>query len=392
MLNGQGYRRKTYDEILTEVENKARELFGENVKLGHKSVIGIILMIMAWFLSLVWQDNEDVYYSGYVGTATDKNLDRLLPNSGIRRNLATYATGYITITGTANATIPQGFLVSTENEVLFETMEEVKLDASGTGTVQVYAIETGSSGNIAANALTVIVNPDANVDAITNIAATSGGRERETDLEVRDRYYQTIEGLGATTLPSIRSELLKLPNVRAATVTENDTGVTDVNGYPPHSIVAYVLGGDDQDVAETIFRNKTGGIRPFGDIEKTVFDDGGQPKRIAFFRAQELTIFLKLSILKNNLFPTDGEIQVKNTLVRHIGGEDADGALYAGLSMGEDVVYSRLISQVFKVPGVEDVSLSISTDGINFFETNISVENNQVAQTQFTDIEVTNIV
>lgn len=389
MLNGQGYRRKTYDEILKEVENKARELFGENVKLGHKSVIGIILIIMAWFLSLAWQDNEEVYYSGYVSTATDKNLDRLLPNSGIRRNLATYSTGYITITGTARALVPQGFQVATENDWLFETMQDVFLDDLGMALASVHSLETGSAGNVSVGAINVIVNPDANTNAVHNATPTSGGRERETDLEVRDRYYQTIEGLGSTTLPALRSALLKLPAVRSASVTENDTGAVDGNGYPPHSIIAYVLGGDDQEIAETIFRNKPAGIQPYGDIEKTVFDDGGHPKLIRFFHAEEVRVFIKLSVARSSLFPIDGDVQLKNILVRHIGGEDAGSAAYAGLTLGEDVVYSRLISQVFKVAGIEDVALSVSKDGVTYTESNILVGDNQIAQISFMDIEVT---
>lgn len=392
MLNGQGYRRKTYDEILNEVENKARELYGENLKLGKKSVIGILLMIMAWFLSLVWKDNEDVYYSGFVGTASDKNLDRLLPLGGIRRNLARYSIGSITIQGTANYEVPEGFQVATLADVFFETTESVVLDAAGVGTATIQAQLPGRTGNVSVGAIQVIVNPDANVDSVNNLIETAGGRERETDQEARERFGVSVEGLGAATVPSIRASLLKLPNVRAASVVDNYENVVDADGRPPHSFQSYVLGGDDQEIAEAIFNTKAGGIQPYGDIEVFVADDAGFDHKVGFSRAEEVVIYVRLSITKDASFPADGGERIKQTLIQFIGGEDAEGALYAGLNMGDDVIYSRLISQIFKVSGIEDLMLELSTDGITYADSNIAIDRQQVAQTNSENIEVTIVV
>ncbi|WP_088005596.1 baseplate J/gp47 family protein [Indiicoccus explosivorum] len=389
MLDKFGYRRKTYDEILMEIENKARELFGESIQLGKKSVLGILLMIMAWFLSLVWKDNEDVYYSAYVGTATDKNLDRLLPYGGIRRNPARYAIGTITISGTAGFEVPAGFVVATEADVFFETTESVVLDGVGNGTAPIQAQVTGRSGNVATGAILVIVNPSANIHTVTNPEPTTGGRERETDQELRERFGLTVEGLGAATLPAIRSKLLKVPDVRAAAVIENNLAVTDSEGRPPHSFQAYVLGGADQEIAEIIFNSKAGGIRPFGDVLVQVEDDAGHVHDVAFSRAEEILVRVRLSITKNTSFPVDGGARIRQTLIQFVGGEDAGGALYAGLNMGEDVIYSKLIAQIFKVPGIEDITLSLSTDGMNYAEGNIAISSRQVAQTADDFIEVT---
>ena len=389
MLNENGYRRKTYDEILTEIEGKARELFGENVRLGGKSVIGIILMIMAWFLSLVWQDNEDVYYSGYVGTASEKNLDRLMPLGGIRRNLSRYSTGSIQIQGTPNYEVPAGFQVATVMDVFFETTESVVLDAEGLGVVDIQAQATGRSGNVAAGAINVIVNPDANIETVINLEETAGGREQETDQELRDRFGVSVEGLGAATLPSIRSNLLKLESVRAASVVDNYENEPDAEGRPPHSFQAYVLGGDDQEIAQTIFQTKAGGIQPYGDVLVSVVDDAGAVHQVGFSRAEEVMIRIRIELTVNNTFPIDGGNQIRETLIQFIGGEDGGGALYAGLNMGDDVIYSRLISQIYRITGIEDLILSLSADGITYTDSNIVIERQQVAQTNSALIEVT---
>ncbi|OES45221.1 baseplate J/gp47 family protein [Domibacillus iocasae] len=387
-LDKNGYKRKTYDELLTEMQTRAKELFGENTNVSNRSVIGILLRIMAWFLSLVWEDNEDVYYSASINSATGASLDRLLPYGGISRNSEGYAEGPLLINGTPNYTLLQGFQVTNPSDVFFETIEDVTLDANGSGTVTIRAVEPGITGNVGVGQVTIIVNPDANIDSVTNPEETANGREKETDTESKDRYAVSVEGLGSATLPSVRANLLKLPGVRAAQVIENYTMET-VNGQPAKSIQAFVLGGIDQEIAETVFTTKAGGIEPFGTITKTVLDLSGYEHIVRFSRAEEVLIRIRVTIQKNNAFPADGGDQVRSALVRFIGGEDISGALYAGLSMGDDVIYSRIIAQIYKVEGIDDVQLELSADGINYVSSNIAIGLQQVAQTDSDFIEVT---
>jgi len=386
-LDKNGYKRKTYDELLTEMQARAKELFGENVNVTGRSIIGYLLRIIAWFLSLVWEDNEDVYYSASINSATGPSLDRLLPYGGISRNNEGYAEGPLSISGSANYTLLQGFVVTNQFDVFFETIEDVTLDANGRGTVTIRAVEPGITGNVGAGQVTIIVNPDANIEAVSNPEDITGGREKETDAEAKDRYDVSVEGLGSATIPSVRANLLKLDGVRAAQVIDNYTMET-VNGQPPKSIQAFVLGGNDQEIAEIIFNTKAGGIQPFGTVTKTVTDLGGQVHTVGFSRAEEVLIYIRVTLQKNAAFPADGGNQIRSALVRAIGGEDVSGALYAGLSMGDDVIYSRLIAQIYKVEGIDDVQLELSKDGINYISGNIAIGLQQVAQTDSDLIEV----
>lgn len=392
MLNENGYKRKNYDALLSEMQDKAKELFGEQTNVSQRSVMGILLRIMAWFLSLAWKDNEDVYYSAHKNAATGKNLDRLLPYAGIERNLAQNAEGTIDISGTANYTVPAGFQGSTDTDIFFETIEDIILDGSGYGLGEIRALEPGTKGNVAANTIVNIVNPDANVTSINNPAPTTGGREKETDQELRDRWDISIEGLGKATTPAIRSKLLKIPKVRAATVIENYTESTDSEGRPKKSFQAYVLGGSSQEIGETIFENKPGGIRPYGDIEVDVTDIAEYPHKVYFSRAIEKSVYVNISISTNNAFPVDGDDQVKASIVRYIGGEGESGALFAGLNMGEDVIYSRLFSIIYQVDGLDDVNIELSTDGTNYSSGNLLVDIQEVAQTDYNNLQVSHNV
>ncbi|WP_406944477.1 baseplate J/gp47 family protein [Halobacillus sp. SY10] len=388
MLDENGYRRKTYDEILEEMQSRARELFGEKINLTKSSPVGLFIMLMAWFLSLVWKDNEDVYHSAHPNQATCVNLDRLLPYSGITRNLAQFAEGEVTLTGTAGYTLEQGFQVTTPSDVFFETTHDITLDDQGEGTARVRALEVGRTGNISAGEINLVVNPDANIESVINSSPTSKGREKETDLEVRQRRDISIEGLGAATVPSIRARLLEMPDIRAATVIENYENET-INGQPPHSIQAFVLGGDDQVIAETIFNTKAGGIRPYGQTTRQVMDESGQAHTVGFTRAVEVPIYSRITISKSSAFSSDGADRIRRTIVQFIGGEDNSGALYSGLNMGDDVIYSKLIAKVFQVEGIEDLTLELSKDNTTFMQSNIAVGPEEVAQTDVDYIEVT---
>lgn len=388
MLDEKGFKRKTYDDLLNDMSAKAKEYFGANANVSERAFLGILIRIMAWFLSLAWMAIEQVYHAGYRKSAEGTQLDKLLPLAGTTRNLAEYAYGEVTLTGTPNHTVESGFFIGTEHDVNFETITDVTLDENGQGTVEVVCTEIGIIGNVATGAINTIVNPDANVTSVTNLTKTSGGREKETDQEARERADITVEGQGSGTTASIRAELLKIPTVRAAKVVENFSDDTDQYDTPSRGLQTFVLGGSDEEIAQAILNKKAGGIHPYGTTYIEIPDISGEPQKIGFTRASEVQLFAKVTISTNTSFNTDGVDQVKNALVKYIGGADTNGQLFAGLNMNEKVVLAKGMAHVMGVSGVTDVEISFSTDGLTFMEENINIGVNEVAQINASNIEV----
>ena len=388
MLDAKGFKRPTYAEIFAEMETEAKARFGENVNTSDRSFLGILLRIFAWFLSKVWQTTENTYYSGYVNTAEGVQLDRLGPYVGIQRKLATWATGTIQLTGTPGHTEPAGFRVETPASVVFETVEDITLDENGVGTGEIRALEPGTSGNVAAGTITVITNPNANITSCTNPTPTSGGQNKETDQEFRERFALSVSGGGAATIDSIRSALLRTPGVRAAVVIENNTMTTDAAGRPPKSFEAYVLGGRPEDIGQAILNTKAAGIESYGSESVVVYDISGNPHTIRFSYTEEVPIHIRVTVWKNTSYPADGDTQIKSAIVRYIGGEDSDGQMYVGLNMGDDVIHSRIVASVYKVAGIEDAIVELSTDGTTWAQANIPIDPHKVAQTSHAIITV----
>ncbi|KHK48673.1 hypothetical protein PI85_22245, partial [Lysinibacillus sp. A1] len=284
--------------------------------------------------------------------------------------------------------IESGFLVSTNSNVFFETIYDFTLNTEGKGTVEIVALDVGAIGNVGANTITEIVNPDADVISVNNPLKTSGGREKETDVEARERADITVEGIGSATTAVIRTNLLKISSIRAAKVIENFKDEIDQYGTPPRSIQAFVLGGSDEEVSKAIHEKKAGGIQPYGTTYVDVLDLSGDVKQIGFTRAKEVNISIKVNVTTNTSFTFDGVNQIKTALIRYVGGTDSNNNAYSGLNMGEDVVVARLNAITFSVDGIEDVKVEVSKDGVKYDDSNVVIALQEVAQTHFKDIEV----
>lgn len=387
MLDKTGFKRKRFSDLFGEMEGKAHESFGETVNTSERSPLGILLRIFAWFLAKIWSTAEDVYHSGYISTAEGANLDRLGPFVGISRILEQYAKGSVVVTGTPGHSEAAGFRVGTTAGIYYETTESFTLGADGMAEVKVTALDPGQEGNAASGAVTVIVNPNPDISAVTNLEPLTGGREKETDPEFRLRFEMSVAGGGAASVDALRGAVLRLDGVRAASIVENDGMKTDAAGRPPKSFEVYVLGGEERQIAETIFATKSGGIETWGDITHVVEDAAGYMHTIRFSRAVEVPVEVQIDVTRSDSFPADGDEQIRNAVIRYIGGEDAAGSYYNGLSMGADVVFTRLISAVYSVEGVEDVRVTAGIGG-SLGSNNVPIEPFQVAQTKASAVSV----
>ncbi len=381
MLDKNGFKRMRYADIFSEMANKAKELFGEKINVSERSPVGIILAIFAWFASKIYELMENVYHASYIDSSEGNNLDKLGKSSGVIRIQAQQAEGEITIRGTPDFLIESGFVVATEKDVFFETTDEIQLNGQGEGCGKIIAMETGVIGNVSSEEISVIVNPEPNIEMVTNQMDTSGGRAKETDYEFRERFALSRAGGGSATVGAIQSELLRTEGVRAAKVIENVKNEIDEDGRPPKSFEAFVLGGKPIDIGNSIFRKKAAGIEAFGREAVTVYDIGGHERVVRFSYAVERQVWVKVLIKKDDKFQSNGEEQLKNAVVKYIGGEGTDGTIWVGLSMGEKVSYSKLIAQLYKVDGVDDITIQISCDGETYATENIIISLFEVAQT-----------
>ena len=132
-----------------------------------------------------------------IDTATGDDLDAAVKEVGVTRKEAQYAKGSVTFTGTANTVISAGALVASE-AAQFYTREDCTIGSSGPVDVHVVCTTPGEIGNVAVGAINRLPVTLSGVTSVTNAGATSGGTERETDDELRERTYLKIRSPGTS--------------------------------------------------------------------------------------------------------------------------------------------------------------------------------------------------
>ncbi|CAM4013022.1 baseplate J/gp47 family protein [Mesobacillus zeae] len=369
MLDKSGFKRKTYADLIEEMSDKARELFGDNINVSPRSPFGLILRLFAWFLALAWELAEKVYNSAFVGKAEGVQLDNLTPFFNTNRKPEQEAIVTLSFTGTPNYVIQVGTRFETINEVDFMLTEDVQLDVSGKGLGLAVCMTPGALGNVAAGTITVISEPNADVLTVNNSGPAAGGQDRETDAELTERLLVSGAGAGSASPNAILAAVLAVPGVRAANIAVNNKMVAE-NGLPPKSFQIYAHGGTGPAVAEAIFSKMTAGIESFGTTDFTMEDIAGNKHIVKYTPASVIDIFANITLVTDSTFEIDGLTQVRNGVINVINN----------LEQGDDVILQRLVAAVMGAQGVTDVTIKTGKTADLLSAVNIPIEPQEVAQ------------
>ena len=228
----------------------------------------------------------------------------------------------------------------------------------GDGTAAVDATFTAQvPGPFAAltGQITSIESPVSGWLSVRNMSDAAVGAYVETDAALRNRRESELAGRGNGPVPAIRADLLKVGQGTAnpvldCIVFENYTDVVDVNGIPPHSFEAVVLGGPDADIRQTIFDTKPAGIRPHGTVSGTVTDSTGISHIIKFTRPTTYSIWIEIDVTYNAAkWPLDGNAQVNAAILAALTPAN-------GYTLGKDVTAWGIGAAIDVVPGVLNVT------------------------------------
>lgn len=352
MLDEKGYKRNTYDEIKTNVTKSAQDRFGADINTSENSAIGILIRFITSIYNEIEQKQEDSYNSAFVNSASGVSLDRLAANFGVNRKPDTYAQVDIAFTGKPNYIVKANTSYKSSDDLMFTLSSDVALDNQGKGVGLAYSVETGSKYNVAAGIGMTQVQPVGDLySAVTNSQGT-GGSEKETDTELRNRITYAAKGVNSATYNGLVSAVRSVSGVNMVRIIENNKNATDSYGNPPYTIHVYVSGGDTDTVASAIFNSMAIGINTYGSITVAVYDNAGNKHNILFDRPAAKDIYGKILLNVNDNFPTDGVNQVKSQIRNYI----------SSLEMGKTVRFSYLYKYIYdNVDGIEYADVKIGT-------------------------------
>jgi uncharacterized phage protein gp47/JayE len=113
----------------------------------------------------------------------------------VGRKSATLTDGTVTVTGVGGTVLPLAAQMSQGGGgggVVYETTEQITIDANLPTTVAVRALTPGTVGNQVAGASLSLLNPPVGVDTIATVLELDNGTDVETDDELRARVLQRI--------------------------------------------------------------------------------------------------------------------------------------------------------------------------------------------------------
>lgn len=230
-----------------------------------------------------------------------------------------------------------------------------------------------------------IVTQVAGWSSAENNVAAIVGRDAEVDIDLRSRWSRSVYSRASVMVEAIQTNIYQnVPGVSAALVYENTGDTTDEAGRPPHSVEAVVMGGEDTEIAEEIWRQKAAGIDTYGTVSKTIADTQGAWHTVCFNRPETIKVWLKISIGKN----TDEDFS------GNIYNEIVDAVLKRGQEyrIGQDVILQRFICAIFSsVQGVGYIDITATVGDIpgTYTTRNVVISPRQVAVFDTTRIEVT---
>ena len=379
MLNEHGFKRKQYNELVDEMSSKARELYGSDVNVSKSSVLGIIIRVVAWFLSLAHELAEKVYHSGFLSQATGVSLDRLGSNSGIQRNPATVSMVELTFKGKPNYVIEEGVRFSTENKIIFEMIDVVTLDSSGNGIGTAISIEMNRESNVPAETIKVPLEPTEELFSVINNEKAEGGSAAENDKDYRERIRLSIRGNPGPPINGLMTALLAVSGVRTVGVIENNTMEVDQYGNPPKSVHAYILGGTKENIGQALFESVAAGIQTVGTEMVEISDIGGFKHKMYFDYASTVNIFVSIKLKKNEKYESNGDDEVKKAVLSYVNS----------LTMGESVRFSYIYPELYKIPGIVVADVKIGKKLESVASTDIVLGQNESAQCLIENVVIT---
>ena len=357
----------SYESILQDNLQAALNIIGQNQYLAQDTWLYQLLSI----LSLKQADQNAAlqlcYNQSSPQTAVGAGLDRDVKMNGLARDVYTYSTCQLTVTGTAGFDIINGF-AQDQNGNLWALPNPCNIVG---GSVTVIA-ECTTPGAVTAEAdtVTIIAAPQSGWATVNNAAAATPGAPVEPDSSLRARQAISVALPALTPIAATVAAVLAVDGViRTApgyptsggpgNSIENPTGSTDSWGNPPHSISLVVEGGTPAAVGLAIYLKKTIGCYTNGTTSVVVTDPNtSYEETISYYQPTALPIYVLAVLVGYGTPPTTAALTtVQAALVVYLNA----------LQIGETVSLSALIYEAMAVnaaitaPSFGILSIAIGT-------------------------------
>lgn len=331
-VTAEGISAPDYQTIRDTLTSYFQQIYGSDAYLEPDSKDGQMVALVALAIHDANNTAISVYNCFSPATGYGAALTSNVKINGIARRGATNSTVDLLLTGTAGTSITNGTVKDTNN-MIWRLPASVTIGVGGTVTVTATCSNSGAVAALAGT-ITTINTPTRGWASVINPVAATVGAPAETDAELRIRQGQSVALPSLTPFEGVDGAIANVAGVTRHKLYENDTGATDSNGLPPHSISAIVDGGDVTEIAQTIRGNKGQGTATYGTTSVTLPDTYGNPHVISFSRSTDVPIYGHITLKAFTGYTSQIGVQIQQAVADYING----------LTIGDDVLLSRIYS------------------------------------------------
>lgn len=270
----------------------------------------------------------------------------------IERNPAEPTVVSCLCTGLVGTRIPEGTRAQDAQGNQYISTQDAVIGSGGNVTVSFSNVVFGPIP-CPADSLTVIFQAIPGWDTINNPADGVIGRDTETRQEFEDRRRLSTAKNAQGSLPSVLGEVLAVPGVVDAFVTENvlNSPLT-INGFTlgPNSLYVAVVGGDSDAVAKAIWTKKAPGCAYNGNTVVTVYDESQYYNEpfpaydVKFEIPSPLPILFFVNIANNAQVPSTAAVQIRAVITAAFTGSDGGPRARIGAKLFASRFYAGVAS------------------------------------------------
>lgn len=302
-ISGSGLTTATQAELVAQLTAALQAIYGPDINLSSDSPDGQLMNI---FIQAIL-DNLDLLTQVYNGMDPDHAfgvvLDSRVAYNGIQRQGGTFTLTNVSITTTKALTL-QGldtfpndpYTVSDNAGTQWQLMATTNIAVAGTYVLAFQAALPGATLTTP-NTITTPVTIVLGVTTINNPTTyTSLGINEETDAQLKIRRQRSVSLAGQGFLSNLLATLLNINGMVSAFVYENNTGDTDADGTPGHTIWVITSGtAPVADIANAIYRKRNAGAGMRGDVSYTITQVDGTPFIVYWDNVMAEDLYIKFT-------------------------------------------------------------------------------------------------
>lgn len=373
-VTAEGISAPDYQTILDTLTSYFYQIYGSDAYLESDSKDGQMVALVALAIHDANNTAISVYNCFSPATAFGAALSSNVKINGIMRKGETSSTVDLLLTGTAGTTITNGS-VKDENSIIWNLPQTVNIGVDGSVLVTA-TCATGGPVAALANTISGINTPTRGWLSVNNPTAAAVGVPAETDAELRLRQSQSVALPSLTPFEAVDGAIANVAGVTRHKLYENDTGYTDSNGLPEHSISAIIEGGDVNEIAQSIRGKKGQGVATWGKTSVEVPDLYGNQHVISFSRPDYIPIFVSITLHPFPGYTTQVANEMRKAVADYINA----------LGIGNSVIHSRVYSpaNLGVVSGgdsryydITELKIGLSADSMS--EANIEIQYDALA-------------